>query len=80
MFGGAQFLNFSIMVLLAVLLRHPAMMRPSNDADGDLSLAGTLQDDAPALPTPLSKVELTYAYEENNRMSSRTFFYLLVVR
>lgn len=60
------------MVLLAVLIRHPEMITITNaDMDDGLGLGTGVQEEAPALPTPLSKVELRYAYEENNRLTSR---------
>lgn len=62
-----QFLNFSILVLLAVLLRHPEMI--TSDPDPDIGYA--LDIDAPALPTPLSKVESPYAYRDTSKLSYR---------
>lgn len=56
-----QFLNILALSLLAIIMRNPQMMEElenSNDYNVDLS--------APALPTPLSKVDPPYAYRDHS--------------
>lgn len=70
-FHPPQFLNFSVLVLLAILLRHPEMIQSEAAEAGDADFALDSSEVPQALPTPLSKVEAPYAYRENPKLSYR---------
>lgn len=55
-----QFLNVIALGVLAVIIRNPAMVRELENGYDDYS---RMNEDAPALPTPLSKID-PYAYRD----------------
>lgn len=62
-----------ILGMLAVIMRHPEMMH--NLENGyDVSL----DPDAPALPTPLSKIEPPYPYQDHS-LNYRKFTFSLTL-
>lgn len=48
--------------ILAIIIRHPEMMQELESGYDD----NMLEQDAPALPTPLSKIEPPYAYRDHS--------------
>lgn len=68
-----------ILGILAVIMRHPEMMQ--NLENGyETSM---IDADAPALPTPLSKIEPAYAYRDHSlnyrKQIWHFFFYIFQV-
>lgn len=57
-----QFLNILALSVLAVIWRNPEMMDELEGGTHDY----TVDLSAPALPTPLSKVEPPYAYRDHS--------------
>lgn len=56
--------------ILAIIIRHPEMMQELQSGyDDNMS-----EQDAPALPTPLSKIEPPYAYRDHS-LNYRKFVY-----
>lgn len=57
-----QFLNILALSVLAVIWRNPEMMDELESGSHDF----TVDLNAPALPTPLSKVDPPYAYRDHS--------------
>lgn len=55
------FLNILALSLLAVIIRNPGMMHELESSYDD-----SVDHDAPALPTPLSKIDPPYAYRDHS--------------
>ncbi|CAD7088089.1 unnamed protein product [Hermetia illucens] len=55
------FLNILALSLLAVIIRNPEMMQELESSYDD-----SVDHDAPALPTPLSKIDPPYAYRDHS--------------
>lgn len=56
------FLNVLALGILAVIIRNPEMVQELDNDSHDTSI----EQDAPALPTPLSKVDPPYAYRDHS--------------
>jgi lysosomal-associated transmembrane protein len=56
------FLNVLAIGILAVIIRNPNMVQELDNDSSEI----TNDQDAPALPTPLSKVEQSYPYRDHN--------------
>lgn len=57
-----QFLNIIALGALAIIIRNPAMVSELENGYNDYRM----NEDAPALPTPLSKIDPPYAYRDHS--------------
>lgn len=60
------FLNVLSLGILAAIIRDPAMMQELDGGFDDYTRVGFNEQDAPALPTPLSKIDPPYAYRDHS--------------
>lgn len=58
-----QFLNVLALSFLAVIIRNPAMIHELENGNDEITLD---QNDPPALPTPLSKIDPPFAYRDHS--------------
>lgn len=63
-FPRFQFLNVLALGILAAIIRNPTMMQELESGYDDFSKI--TDTDAPALPTPLSKIDPPYAYRDHS--------------
>uniref|UniRef100_A0A1B0D982 Lysosomal-associated transmembrane protein n=1 Tax=Phlebotomus papatasi TaxID=29031 RepID=A0A1B0D982_PHLPP len=56
-------LNLLALAVLAAIMRNPVMVQELENGYEDVT---TLDDDAPALPTPLSKIDPPYAFRDHS--------------
>lgn len=57
-------MNVLALGILAAIIRNPAMMQELESGYDDYSKG--MEPDAPALPTPLSKIDPPYAYRDHS--------------
>lgn len=62
-FLSAKCLNLLALAVLAAIMRNPVMVQELENGYEDVT---TLDDDAPALPTPLSKIDPPYAFRDHS--------------
>lgn len=60
------FLNVLSIGILAAIIRDPAMLQELDGGFDDYTRVGFNEQDAPALPTPLSKIDPPYAYRDHS--------------